>query len=1059
MTALTTVTDSGSSSDGFDATAVQVTAILVIQDDQPDLLTGTFAALTALTQRPDRLVLVDATTDRTLRAHMDGPTATDLRTAYDDLPVISAASGAAFADIIDEAVEALPDPGEEVVVGKRRRSRARRRPVRPRDRREWFWLLHQDDRPAPDSLHMLMAVVSRSTRVGIAGGKVVAGDDSRRLLHIGLDITRTGRVVPLLGADETDQGQHDTRRDVISVSTSGMLIRRDVYTSLGGFDPAFDGDGDALDLCWRAHLTGHQVVIVPQATVFTATNAPDREDTRPARIQRRFRQIALARCSWLGLPFLWLWNVLGGILLAAALLIGKRPHAAGHEFATATAGFGLPRILGARLRFLRQRSVSRRSLRQLFVPASTAIAAAWASTGQRTGDALSVTGGLNSQDSDEAEELPQDLRRTSFFAGPAPWAGLLTIVAALGWWRHSLGAGVSTGTGWGLSGGELLPFATDASGVWHTYVDAWQGAGLGHANVPTPVLALLAVPTWLVQALPWVTTSAASAVTVSWLLIATVPLSGLTAYLAGRVATRAPWPRTAVAVLWAFLPIATGALREGRLGPAIAHILLPVALAAVLRIGSARRRVVSTAGAILLLTALGAVSPVSMVALMVLALGIVLVGPGWARAHAVLVIVVPWVLLGRWSWQALTADWRMLLAGPGQLADPAQVAPWHLALLQPTSGLPWLGVPVVVLGVLGLLRPGFARGHLALILLGLLGLAGGLFAPHLALVNTASGARTPWAGTPLDLYAVALLAAALLGVRGWSRADGRVVTPALRRSLAVVCGLAIVAGLGVAGYQIWRTPQRTVVAASDLVPAFVRTAMEGPRAERALILHSASSTSFELVGREVGGPARDLRTSLPGGATTAAVVRSLLAGGTPGATLTQQLHDLGVGYVLVDGAGPSAVAALKVSGAVTQAGDGDRVWRVLPLDDGSRSVGVSRVVLATGDTPATAVDVVDVTGLHSRTSAVVSNEADARTVVLSEGQGWSRHGTASLDGTRLTAVPGSVWPTYRLPAGATGRLSIDPGLADGRWLAAQGGLLLLVVYFAIPFSGRRRDRS
>lgn len=1052
MTTLTTVTDTES----LDATAVQVTGVLVVHDDRPELLTGTFAALTALTRRPDRLVLVDATPDRSLRDLLDGPAAASLHAAYDDLPVITAASGAAFAEVIDEAVEALPDPGEEVVVGKRRRSRARRRPVRPRDRREWLWLLHQDDCPAPDSLEMLMAVVSRSTRVGIAGGKVVAGDDSRRLLHVGVDITRTGRVVPLLGAEETDQGQHDTRRDVISVSTSGMLVRRDVYTSLGGFDPAFDGDGDALDLCWRAHLTGHQVVIVPQATVFTESGASEREDTRPVRIQRRFRQIALARCSWLGLPLLWLWSVLGGALLAAALLLGKRPRAAGHELATATAGFGLVRILGARFRFLRQRSVSRRSLRQLFVPAGAAIAAAWASMGQRTGDALSVTGGLNTQDSDEAQELPQDLSQRSFFAGPAPWAGLITIAAALAWWRHSLGAGVITGTGSGLTGGELLPFATDASGVWHTYVDAWQGAGLGHPNVPTPVLALLALPTWLVQALPWVTTSAAAAVTVSWLLIATVPLSGLTAYLAGRVATRSAWPRTAAALLWAFLPIATGALRDGRLGPAIAHILLPLALAAVLRIGSSRRRVVSTAGAILLLAALGAVSPVSMLALMVVALFIVLIGPGWARAHAVAAIIVPWLLLGRWSQQALTADWRMLLAGPGQLADPEQVAPWHLALLQPGGGLPWLGLPVVVLGILGLLRPGFARGHLALIVLGLGGLAGALFAPHLSLVDTPTGPRTPWAGTLLDLYAAALLGAALLGARGWSRADGRLVVPAVRRSLAVICGVGILAGLGVAGYQIWRTPQRTVVAASDPVPTFVRTAMEGPRAERALVLHG---TSFELLGREVGGPARDLRTSLAGGGTTAAVVRSLLGGGTPGETLTQQLHDLGVGYVLVDGAGSSAIAALKVSGAVTQAGDGDRAWRVLPLEDGSRSVGVSRVVVASGDTPATPVDVVDVTGLHSRASDVVTADEGARTVVLAEGQGWSRHGRATLDGDRLSAVAGSTWPTYRLPASAAGQLSIDPGLADGRWLAAQGVLVLVVVYFAIPFGGRRRDRS
>lgn len=1044
-----------SESDG--ATTLQVTAILVVQDGAATSLPDTLDSLAALHRRPERLILVDATPDRGVRGLLLTDAAEPLRTAYGDVPVITAATGAAFADIIDEAVEALPEPGEQAVVGKRRRSRAKRRTVRPRDRREWFWLLHQDNRPAPDSLAMLTAVVGRSTRVGIAGCKVVAGD-GRRLLHVGLDLTRSGRVIHLLGTDETDQGQHDGRRDVLAVSTSGLLIRRDVYTGLGGFDPGFDGDGDGLDLCWRAHLTGHQVIVVPAARMAVAPSGVGREDGHSLRLQRRYRQVALARCSWLALPALWLWSLVGGVLLALGLLLAKQPRAAGRELTRASAGLGLGRIMAARWRFLRRRTVSRRSLRSLFVPAPAAAAAGWASMGGRTGDAVSITGELGGADSEDAEELPHDLTRTSVLGNPALWAGLLATAAAAAWWRHTLSDGTLTGTGWGLTGGQLLPFATDASGVWHAYVDAWQGGGLGHANLPTPVLAVLLPLTWCVQLLPWVAPSSASAVAVGWLLLATVPLSGWSTYLAGRAATRARWPRVAAGLLWAFLPIVTGALSEGRLGPAIAHVVLPLAVVGVLRCGRRTARASTTAATVLAVAVLLAVAPVAALGLLALALVILVVGPGSSRWHAAAVLVLPWLLLGQRSWSALTGDWRMLLAGPGGLADLGQQPPWHVALLQPGTGWPWLGLPVVVLGVVGLARSGAGRAQWGLVLLGLLGLAGALAAPHLALVRTTGGVQGPWAGTPLDLYAAALLGAALLGVRGWSVRDGRLPRTSVRRTLAAGCVVAIGAAVAVAGYQIWREPQRTLTAAQPPVPAFVAAALEGPRAERALILHPGDPATFELVGAEPGAPARDLRRPLAADASTVATVRALLGTEALGSTLTAQLHDQAVGYVIVDDTDPSAAArvsaALKVSGAVTEAGQGTGVWRVLPVTAGSHTVGSSRVVLGTGTTPSTAVGVLDVTGPHARVAAQAPDATDARTVVVSEASGWADAGRVTADGQTLRRVPGP-WPTYRL-TGTPRSISVDPGMAHPGILLAQGLLLVVVGYVAVPIGGRRR---
>ncbi|MCZ9336448.1 glycosyltransferase, partial [Streptomyces sp. TRM76130] len=51
------------------------------------------------------------------------------------------------------------------------------------------------------------------------------------------------------------------------VSTAGMLVRRDVFEALGGFDRRLPLMRDDVDLCWRAHAAGHRVLVAPEAVV------------------------------------------------------------------------------------------------------------------------------------------------------------------------------------------------------------------------------------------------------------------------------------------------------------------------------------------------------------------------------------------------------------------------------------------------------------------------------------------------------------------------------------------------------------------------------------------------------------------------------------------------------------------------------------------------------------------------------------------------------------------------------------------------------------------------
>src|SRR5690606_2272724 len=120
--------------------------------------------------------------------------------------------------------------------------------------REWVWLLHDDCAPDVNALRALLAAADRDPKAAILGPQLREWHDRRVLLEIGVTVSRSGRRDTGLEPKEYDQGQHDEIhgvRDVLSVSTAGMLIRLDVWEELSGLDPSLPLFRDDLDLCWR----------------------------------------------------------------------------------------------------------------------------------------------------------------------------------------------------------------------------------------------------------------------------------------------------------------------------------------------------------------------------------------------------------------------------------------------------------------------------------------------------------------------------------------------------------------------------------------------------------------------------------------------------------------------------------------------------------------------------------------------------------------------------------------------------------------------------------------
>ena len=191
----------------------------------------------------------------------------------------------------------------------------------------FFLLLHDDVALAPDTVHLLVEEAFRSN-AGVVGPKVVGWDTPGVLLHVGMNVDKTGAVVERVQLGEIDHGQHDGVRDVFEVPSGAMLVRADLFKEIGGFDPGIVGMGEDLDLCWRAQVAGSRVIVAPDAVVRhlqavtgglrSVASSADEQPVAPTlqELQRRHELRAVLKCYGL-------FNLLRVLPQAALLALGE----------------------------------------------------------------------------------------------------------------------------------------------------------------------------------------------------------------------------------------------------------------------------------------------------------------------------------------------------------------------------------------------------------------------------------------------------------------------------------------------------------------------------------------------------------------------------------------------------------------------------------------------------------------------------------------------------------------------------------------------------------------
>jgi GT2 family glycosyltransferase len=924
---------------------------------------------------------------------------------------------------------------------------------------QWLWLLHDDCAPEPDALAQLLRVVDNEYELGredvaVVGPKLRGWYDRRQLLEVGVSIANSGRRWTGLDRREQDQGQHDHVRPVLSVSTAGMLIRRDVFEQLGGFDRHLPLMRDDVDLCWRAHAAGYRVLVAPEAVVRHAEAASRERRTvdcvgrtaaSPHKVDKAgavYTLLVNARTAVL--PWVLLRIVLGTLLRTVAYLVGKVPGQAVDEIRGLMGTLLRPERILAGRRGRGAPRIDKDELRSLFPPPGATVRmtveqvagnlvggsdSEVASGAGRHGGAVESGPGGDDADFLEIEQFAR-LKRVARKPGPVLF--LVLLLVSLVACRELLGGGA-------LAGGALLPAPADSSELWARYLDAWHPVAAGGTSSAPPYLALVAMLASLLFG--------STGLAVTLLLVCSVPLAGLSAYFASRPLVQSRLLRAWAAVVYAFLPAATGALAGGRIGTAVLAVLLPL----IARAGIAASGLANPSGArgswratwayALLLTITTAFTPIVWPIALFLGIGLLVLRRADITAYGLRFLAqlgTPLLVLAPWSLSLLPFGF---FREAGLEYGPSAASALDLLGASPggpgtVSGLMLIGIVLAALAAL--LR---SERRLGIWTAWTAALTGFVFA---VLSNSST-----WSGPATLVYGIALLAAAALGADG---ARARVAEQSFgwRQPVAVLIAFASAAGplLVAAGWMIRGADGPLERRDPTQVPAFVAEESGSSDQARTLVLDSDSPShvGYMLV-RGSGARLGDGEIAAADGENGRLdkVVANLVAGS--GADQAGQLGAFAVRYVLVHQGAPRDVTrVLDATPGLTRLSqqDGGALWQI------DQEVARATIVPASGSgTPRpVAAGPVDI---HTTIPA----GSDGRVLRLADtaSDGW----TATLDGKPLTPTTVDGWAQgFELPT-TGGRLDVtyDDPVGHTAWLWAQGLLAVVLVVLALP--GRRRD--
>jgi len=136
----------------------------------------------------------------------------------------------------------------------------------------------------------MAGLATRDTGIGIVGCKLLYPNG--RIQHVGIAFDQNKNPRHIYRGFSADIHPATVCRDYQAVTGACLLMKRELYWSVGGIDETFENSYEDVDLCLKVRSRGYRVAVCTESVVYHF------EEMSEGRCARDFRNLAIFKARW-----------------------------------------------------------------------------------------------------------------------------------------------------------------------------------------------------------------------------------------------------------------------------------------------------------------------------------------------------------------------------------------------------------------------------------------------------------------------------------------------------------------------------------------------------------------------------------------------------------------------------------------------------------------------------------------------------------------------------------------------------------------------------------------
>ncbi len=137
-----------------------------------------------------------------------------------------------------------------------------------KDKADFVFVLNPDTTIQNDTIKILVEGMQKYN-AGLANPKIYFSD-SKKLWFAGKKIDLANVLASHRGVDEEDVGKYDDEEEIEDGTGAALMVKREVFETIGLFDERYFLYYEESDFCFRARKKGFKIMYLPKAVVFHA---------------------------------------------------------------------------------------------------------------------------------------------------------------------------------------------------------------------------------------------------------------------------------------------------------------------------------------------------------------------------------------------------------------------------------------------------------------------------------------------------------------------------------------------------------------------------------------------------------------------------------------------------------------------------------------------------------------------------------------------------------------------------------------------------------------------